>query len=172
MKRSLALIIGLTIALALAGCSGKESPVDPVKPARVQYIAPQPVSQDLERLIVAGFSGSTVPWLTSDLMTVRETRLAIKAQTDYMERQLSIDGTMPADVYTGGLGFVTDQYRLLAEALNRRIKVDGAVSDEIKALYEITRNNVIAGLNQQQAEIAAATARYLEIPPDDIEEEE
>lgn len=137
MKRTAAFLLILALALALAGCGGKES----VVPKTVATVDGKPVSGDLyyEYLSMA-WGRQVLPLLVEQQILLNwadsEKVPVTDAQVDDQIKIMKRDGTFDDQVQnTGSEQAVKDRYRELQARINLSEKFNKFTDDELMTLY-------------------------------------
>ncbi len=147
------LILLLGMVVSISGCSLKGDIQREASKELIVYNDSLTPNPQAERLLESALSNSKVPWDNDNFASILGARDAIKQMGQFIKFRLALDGTIPYYTYKETFAFIQFQYNILEEALDARVAVKGAITEEAEVIYYYVKRDIKARLYLQQQKI-------------------
>lgn len=152
------MLMALAIVL-VAGCSGRENTLQILNQTRSVYKGAPELSQNIENLMETVFTETGVPWNDKTWDQVAAARSSLVSIQDRMSKRMLVTSDIPYYTLRAAIEDVRFEYMKLQEALDTRLYIEGALTDQGRELYLRIRQDVLDALEVQKEYLATETKK-------------
>ena len=147
----------LGILLLFTGCSSLQtaSVNEAIQSQTITYSEDLKPNPEAESILVNAFAESEIPWDGNDYKDLVMARSAIQAMGEYLKSKLEFDSSLSYYTYKASFEFIQNQYNTMQNILDKRVALDGSVSNEVRVIYSYVKRDINNRIYKQQLKIAA-----------------
>lgn len=147
------LYVGLMLfVLSIASCSSNSTKY--AQEAKITYVEQVLSDEQAMLLIEKHFRASDVPWDLDMVSNIEKSRNALMSEAEFLQGRLNVDRTLMYYNYRAGFERTSTYVSSLIAELDTRSKIEGAISEEGKWIYEKVRDDVLDRLELQRTKIS------------------
>ncbi len=145
----------LLLPLLVSGCFWESNIQQVAQKEMVQFTGSIVPNEDAELILEKEFRASEVPWDEEMISNIDRARNAITGMGEYIQDRLNFDSSVAYYNYKNWFEFTSYQYMKLQGELDKRVAIDGAISEHGKVIYEYVKRDVNSLLEIQRLKISA-----------------
>lgn len=152
MKTTLMYLVLIPIVFSISACGSNSSKY--AQEAKIEYVEQVLSDEQAMILIEKHFRASDVPWDLDMVSNIEKSRNALMSEAEFLQGRLNVDRTLMYYNYRAGFERTSTYVSSLIAELNTRSKMEGAISEEGKWIYEKVRDDVLDRLELQRTKIS------------------
>lgn len=143
----------ILLALVLFGCADNGSKY--AQNEMVLFTGNIEPPENAETVLEEEFITAPVPWDKESVAEIVRARIGITVMGEYLQEKINYDSSIRYYEYKFWFEFTSNMYMKLQTELDKRVKVEGAISETGKIIYEFVRRDINSMLEMQRLKISA-----------------